>query len=287
MCWHRTGLSALIGLALWAVSPTASAQREHLEAAVALYAEGRVMEAREALDRAEAEPLPEPADVVSLHLHRGLVLATIGEIAAARAAFAIACAIDPHTSRPPELGPASRAAFDDVCPSRHPLTLGHALSERGTLSAAVTGDGAALVARIRVRAASGTDWAVDGASAALATDVPEAALEAGLVLEALTSSGACIARVSIPPVERTRPLLPVEPVSLPPIEPTVEVGAVRPEALAFDMQPVPGRQDDTLAHWLWTIGGVLAVGTIAAIIGGVVVADESRSRVLEPPRIIP
>jgi hypothetical protein len=285
----RGGLAVALLWAAFASKPLAAhAQRENLERGIALYHEGRILAASRALNAAESDPLPEPSDLVELHVYRGLIHVARGRHELARAEFARACALDSTLQRPAELGPASQASFNEVCPPAEVLTIEVALSREGILHATIRGDAYSIITQLRIRAEGDREWEfVHTASPEMSLEIPEEARRAeNFVVDGLTTAGAVAFRVPVTRVESVSPLG----IEIPNTIETEGSSAltIAVPTIAAEANTSPALEsENTIEPWIWIVGSVLVVGAISGVIGGVLASEYQPTRVLAMPEVIP
>src|SRR5687767_1739704 len=97
--------------AILAIAPLASAQEMSLGEALEAYHAGRLDVAVERFEAALRTSGNGPEELASIHLHLGILRATMGDETAAAREFETALAIRPSLEVPEELGPEARALF--------------------------------------------------------------------------------------------------------------------------------------------------------------------------------
>lgn len=223
---------------------------------MALYREGRVTEAIDALSRWVQSPLDEPAELARGYLQLGALHAATGDASSAERDFAVALAIDPELEAPAELGPSLRGAFDRARASASAMTLQvrTAVSEHATtlqLELAHAPPGLVVAFRARVEAGAEPFVARAEGDARVEVVLPRAAFagapQASVVVEALTLQGASALRV------RSTVAAPA----------TLSAEQVAEESLAAaladpaPLEPARGVEEEP---WLWILVGVVVAG---------------------------
>lgn len=187
-------VAVAVGLSLFA--GRALAQSVPLDAALLAYSEGRLDEALASFEQALAAPGNEPGQLTTIHLHLGILRASLGDADGARNAFEVAIALRPDLEAPTELGPGQRAPFDDARAARDGRRLRVETRARGpaTIEARVMDAPAGLIGGIAVLATlrDGTTWTFQIAGERGAATIPNGARD--IAVRAVDAHGGVVVR---------------------------------------------------------------------------------------------
>jgi hypothetical protein len=111
---RRRAISWTILAAAALSAAPAGAQNAPLAEALDAYRGGRLDVALERFEAAVRSAGNGPEELAAIHLHLGILRATIGETDVARREFELALAIRPELEAPSELGPEPRALFERI-----------------------------------------------------------------------------------------------------------------------------------------------------------------------------
>jgi len=261
----------------------AHAQSSVLEDALSAYEAGRVDDAAAGFERALATAGNGPAELATIHLHLGILRASLGDADGARAAFEVALALRPGTEAPSELGPAQLPAFERAQAARTGRTLRVVVATHGRRTVEARVDGApaglvdALVVRARLRDGAERSTRIAGTSGA--AQLPDAAERAEVV--AVDAHGGIVARVPVP-----LPALP--PTAVQTAHRAVHDGTSRaaPIASVTATGTTGASHDDRdgggffSTPWPWMVLGVIVT---AATVATVLVVTRTDEYVVGPP----
>ncbi len=240
-------------------SATAAAQEGPLEAAMEAYRDGELYRALELFTSALEAPGNTPADLVTIHLHLGILHGSLADLDAARREFRAALAIDADTPAPDELNPTLREIFDSEAAERGGRSVGLEVQAREplrsdralVLDVRLVGAPQGLVDRIEGRAAGDLRAEVVSSSATTGTlTFPVAAWGGGESAEVQTRALDAFGGV----VAATTDRLSAAPAIATPV--------------AADETPAVDDDDDggiLASPWLWTIVAVVVLGGAAAV----------------------
>jgi tetratricopeptide (TPR) repeat protein len=271
----RRSLALIAVAAVLATSATARAEESRLQAALSAYDQGELDQALEAFDAALRSGLNGPEDLVTIHVHLGVLRGAGGDVEAARRSFEVALALNPALPTPSEAGGQLRTLFEDLRAARAGRGMAVELRPAGggaRVEAAAINAPPGLVAGLRLRATSGPQapsaWTrelnVPGPSIVMVPDEAfggEAIL--ALSVDALDEHGNRLARAL---AEVARGATGDEPV---PAE--ISPDATHPEPSGAGARPPSHR-----GRWAWyehpafwvAIGLVVAGGVTAGIVVG-------------------
>jgi hypothetical protein len=108
----RWAWAGLVFVAIFTLAPTVLAQNAPLAEALEAYRGGRLDVALERFEAAVRVEGNAPEELAAIHLHLGILRATMGENDAAGREFELALAIRPDLEVPSELGPEPSALFE-------------------------------------------------------------------------------------------------------------------------------------------------------------------------------
>lgn len=152
-------LTVAMAAAAVAASTPARGEEAGLRAALAAYDQGELDQALAAFDAALRSGQNGPEDLVTIHLHLGVLRGAGGDVDAARRSFEIALALNPSLPTPSEAGGQLRVLFEDLRAARAGRGLAVELrpSQEGgaRVEAAAVNAPPGLVAGLRLRATSG------------------------------------------------------------------------------------------------------------------------------------
>lgn len=283
----RWTLAAAVAAVAIVASSSARAEGSGLRAALSAYDHGELDQALAAFDAALRSGQNGPEDLVTIHVHLGVLRGAGGDVEAARRSFEIALALNPSLPTPSEAGGQLRALFEDLRAARagrglsvelRPVPGGGARVEAAAVNAPP-----GLVAGLRLRATSGPQaqnaWAreldVPGPSIVM---VPDEAFGGEPILalgvDALDAHGNRLARAL---AEVARDEGGNEPAS----------ASSAPSAVTTaDAEPQPPAQRRRWAWYqhpaLWVVVGLVVAGGVTA---GVVVGTAEDRYIVGAPQV--
>ncbi len=195
----RNARLVAVAMGLLFCAGRALAQSAPLDEALRAYADGRLDEAPGRFEAALAAPGNGPAALATIHLHLGILHASLGDATRARRDFELALALRPDSAPPSELGPGQRAAFDDARAARegHTMRIEGRARGHGAVEARVVDAPDGLVAGIVVHAAlpSENEWTGRIAGTSGTTALPRGARD--VVVQAVDEHGGIVAQASV------------------------------------------------------------------------------------------
>ena len=287
------GAAALLAaaVAIAAVTP-ARGERAGVEAALEIYDQGELDRALDAFEAALGAGGNRPEDLVTIHVHLGVLRGAGGDTEAARRSFETALALNPMLPAPSELGGQLRSLFEDLRSARSGRVLGvevRPLSEDGAsgrVEAAAVNAPPGLVASLRIEASGARGGAASwtrtltGAGPSVVTVPDEAFAGAPLVslsVAALDAQGNVLARAD---TELGRAAATEGPGPSAPPDEAVEAPASTPDA---DTATTPRRRWVWYRHpAFWVAIGLVVAGGVTA---GVVVGTAEDRYVVGAPRV--